>query len=156
MIVGHGDDPKITSEIAATVCWMSDTPLKKGAKYLLKHNCRTTKAVVSNIDHLIDVNTLKTDSGERPFEKNAIGRIQIKTYQDLVCDAYRSNRETGAFILIDPSNHDTLACGMIDLPRDGFAPTFRSSNDGTSGLELPSARLKDLRADAGVSCAEQC
>ena len=124
LIVGHGDDPKITSEFAATVCWMSDTPLKKGAKYLLKHNCRTTKAVVSNIDHLIDVNTLTTDSGERPFEKNAIGRVQIKTYQDLVCDAYRSNRETGAFILIDPSNHDTLACGMIELPRDGFAPNI--------------------------------
>jgi len=103
---------------------MSDTPLKKGNKYLIKHNCRTTKAVISNIEHLIDVNTLKTESGERPFEKNAMGRVQMKTFQSLVCDAYRTNRETGAFILIDPSNHDTLACGMIDLPRDGFAPNI--------------------------------
>jgi sulfate adenylyltransferase subunit 1 len=124
LIVGNGDDPSITSEFAATVCWMSDAPLKKGKKYLIKHNCKTTKAVVSNIDHLIDVNTLKTDSGELPFEKNAIGRVQMKTFQSLVCDAYRTNRETGSFILIDPSNHDTVACGMIDLPRDGFAPNI--------------------------------
>ena len=124
LIVGGEDEPRITSEFPATVCWMSDIPLEKGKRYLIKHNCRTTKAIVSKIDHLIDVDTLKTDSGERPFEKNAIGRIQIKTLQPLVCDAYRTNRKTGAFILIDPSNNETLACGMIDLPRDGFAPNI--------------------------------
>ncbi len=124
LIVSDGDDPRVISEFAATVCWMSDTPLEKGTKYLIKHNCRTTKALVSNIDHTIDVNTLQTDSGERPFEKNAIGRVQFKTLQPLVCDAYRTNRATGAFILIDPANNETLACGMIDLPRDGFAPNI--------------------------------
>ncbi len=121
MIVGGADDPRVTSKFAATVCWMSETPLKRGSRYLIKHSCRTTKAVVSSIDHLIDVNTLRTDSGERPFEKNAIGRVQIKTFQPLVCDAYRSNRKTGAFILIDPSTNETLGCGMIEMPRDGFA-----------------------------------
>ena len=59
---------------------MSDTPLKKGNKYLIKHNCRTSKAVISNIDHLIDVNTLQTESGERPFDKNVMGRVQMKTF----------------------------------------------------------------------------
>ncbi len=127
-IVGEGDDPRITKEFAATMCWMSDASLESGKKYLIKHGSRTTKALVSRVDHLIDVNSLKTtletDAEDRTFEKNDIGRVQIKTLQPLVCDAYRSNRETGAFILIDPVNHDTLACGMIDLPRDGFAPNI--------------------------------
>ena len=122
MIVGSGDDPRVTSELAATVCWMSNTPMEQSTKYLMKHACRTTKALVTSIDHLIDVDTLRADTIERTFEKNDIGRIQIKTLQPLVCDAYRSNRETGAFILIDPVNHETIACGMIELPRDGFAP----------------------------------
>ena len=122
MIVGSDGEPRVTSELAATICWMSTTPMEQGRKYLIKHCCRTTKAMIAGIDHLIDIDTLKTGSVAQTFEKNDMGRVQIKTLQPLVCDAYRSNRETGAFILIDPVNHETIACGMIELPRDGFAP----------------------------------
>ena len=116
------DDPLVTTDFGATLCWMSDVPLATGRKYWIKQGCQTTKAFVRQIDHLIDVNTLRTDPAEGTFEKNDIGRVQIKTLQPLVCDAYRSNRETGAFVLIEPETHATVACGMIDQPRDGFAP----------------------------------
>ena len=122
MIVSADDDPLVTTEFGATLCWMSDRPLATGKKYLIKQACRTSKALIQEIDHLIDVNTLQTQPLERPFARNDIGCVQVKTLQPLVCDAYRLNRETGAFILIDPLTHETLACGMIDQPRDGFAP----------------------------------
>ena len=121
MLVSGEDEPLLTKCFAATVCWMSDRPLDPREKYLLKHTSRTTKAVVRSVEHRIDVNTLQADKVNVPFEKNDIGRAQIETLEPIFCDAYRTNRDTGAFILIDPQNHDTMACGMIDVPRDGLA-----------------------------------
>ena len=121
MIVGLVDEPLETKTFAATICWMSERPLDLSEKYLLKHTSRTTKAVVRKVEHRIDVNTLEADRAEALFQKNELGRVQIQTLQPVFCDAYRTNRDTGAFILIDPQTHDTMACGMIDLPRDGLA-----------------------------------
>jgi sulfate adenylyltransferase subunit 1 len=124
MIVGEHEDPLVTTEVGATLCWMSEAALEKGRKYLIKHGSHMTKALVGRIDNLIDINTLRTDPPEGTFRKNDIGRIQLKTLQPLVCDPYRSNRETGSFVLIDPDTNATVACGMIDQPRDGFAPNI--------------------------------
>jgi sulfate adenylyltransferase subunit 1 len=121
MLVSLDDEPLEATRFAATICWMSNRPLDPREKYLLKHTSRTTKAVVRNVDYRIDVNTLRPDEADVPFQMNDIGRVQIQTFQPIFCDAYRTNRDTGAFILIDPQNHDTMACGMIDVPRDGLA-----------------------------------
>jgi len=121
MIVSAEDEPLETKNFGATICWMSERPLDLKEKYLLKHTSRTTKAVVGSVEHRIDVNTLKPDVSEAAFNMNDIGRVEIQTMQPIFCDAYRTNRDTGAFILIDPQTHDTMACGMIDLPRDGLA-----------------------------------
>ncbi|HXF45454.1 MAG TPA: sulfate adenylyltransferase, partial [Burkholderiaceae bacterium] len=45
---------------------------------------------------------------------NDIVRVRIKTQQPLVADAYRANRDTGSFILIDEASNDTVAAGLID------------------------------------------
>lgn len=114
IIVEPGNEPRLATELSALVCWMSDAPMDPARKYLLKHTTRTTKCLITAVDHRIDINTLEaalTDSG---LVKNDIGHVRVRTLQPVVCDAYRDNRETGAFILIDPLNHNTVACGMID------------------------------------------
>jgi sulfate adenylyltransferase subunit 1 (EFTu-like GTPase family) len=121
MIVSATDEPLETRNLQATVCWMADRPLDTSVKYFLKHTSRTTRALVRSVDHRIDINALETDETGGPLEKNDIGRIQIQTLQPIFCDAYRTNRDMGAFILIDPETHDTMACGMIELSRDGMA-----------------------------------
>ena len=121
MLVSVEDEPLATRSFAATVCWMSERPLEIGEKYLIKHTSKTTRAVVASIEHRIDVNTLEADSGDAGLAKNDIGRVQVRTLDALHCDAYRTNRDTGAFILIDSQTHDTMACGMIDVRRDGLA-----------------------------------
>ena len=37
----------------------------------------------------------------------------MTTTEPLYFDAYKKNRQTGAFILIDPVTHNTVAVGMI-------------------------------------------
>ena len=44
---------------------------------------------------------------------NDIARIQIRTTKPLFTDAYRKNRITGSVILIDESNNNTVAAGMV-------------------------------------------
>jgi bifunctional enzyme CysN/CysC len=63
------------------------------------------------------------------LELNDIGRVQITTGQPLFFDPYQLNRETGSFILVDPTTHTTVAAGMIrgevqdeELPGDRDEP----------------------------------
>ncbi len=44
---------------------------------------------------------------------NDIARIKIKTASPILTDSYRKNRTTGAFILVDPSTHLTVAAGVV-------------------------------------------
>ena len=44
---------------------------------------------------------------------NEIGRISLRTQSPLFFDEYRRNRETGSFVLIDETNNNTVAAGMI-------------------------------------------
>ena len=53
---------------------------------------------------------------EADFLLNEIGQVQITTAKTLFFDAYKKNRATGAFILIDPITNNTCAVGMIEKP----------------------------------------
>ncbi|WP_400168255.1 adenylyl-sulfate kinase [Fidelibacter multiformis] len=61
--------------------------------------------------------TASTASPRNPqpatFKLNNIGRVVITTSRPLYYDPYEKNRQTGAFILIDPITHNTSAVGMI-------------------------------------------
>src|SRR6185312_9839328 len=49
----------------------------------------------------------------RKLELNEIGVCNLSTASPVAVDPYRDNRKTGAFILVDRSNHQTAAAGMI-------------------------------------------
>ena len=49
---------------------------------------------------------------------NEIGRVKLRTMKPLIFDAYKDNRSTGAFILIDEDTNDTVGAGMILGPTD--------------------------------------
>ncbi|HWF08229.1 MAG TPA: hypothetical protein VG297_07185, partial [Bryobacteraceae bacterium] len=44
---------------------------------------------------------------------NEIGEVSVETHRPLFFDPYKTNRTTGAFIVIDPLSNDTLGAGMI-------------------------------------------
>jgi sulfate adenylyltransferase subunit 1 len=114
MIVGLEDGPQLRTEFEATVCWMSSKPMKPGGKYRVRHTTKLSKAIVSGIQHRLDPNTIEKKTGVTELKQNDIARITVKTLQPLPCDAYRDNRETGAFLLID-DNNDSVGAGFIEL-----------------------------------------
>jgi bifunctional enzyme CysN/CysC len=113
MLVSAEDGPVELREAEATVCWMSDRPLRAGARYKLKHTSRTVPARIEAIAARIDVNTSAEDVAADELCLNDIGRVRMRLGQPVFCDPYERNRETGSFILIDESSNDTAGAGMV-------------------------------------------
>jgi sulfate adenylyltransferase subunit 1 len=91
---------------------LSETPLDKNRKYLLKHTTRTAKCLFSSIDYRVDVNTLE-QHGNPAVNMNDIVRVAMKVQQPLAFDPYTRNRASGSFIVIDEASNNTVAAGMI-------------------------------------------
>jgi hypothetical protein len=61
--------PLVERDLDAIVCWTHETPSTTGGRYVVKHTTRTTRGVLSELLHRIDVDTLHRDEeapGARP------------------------------------------------------------------------------------------
>jgi sulfate adenylyltransferase subunit 1 len=101
-------------EFAATLCWLSASPLAPARGYVLAHTTRSVKARVTSVDAKLDIHALAWRADGGPVALNDLVRVTLKTQQPLVADSYRANRTTGSFILIDEATNDTVAAGLID------------------------------------------
>jgi bifunctional enzyme CysN/CysC len=105
--------PLVSRDIDAVVCWMGDRPAAAGTRYAVKHTTRSARAVLKEVLHRIDVDTLHRDEAATDLGLNEIGRITLRTSTPLVFDPYSRNRITGSFILVDEATNDTVGAGMI-------------------------------------------
>ena len=115
MLVKPDNLPFIGRYLQTKLVWMDEEPMDRSKQFFLKANTNTTRATISAIDYRIDVNTMEHLPGA-DFKLNEIGQVQITTAKTLFFDAYKQNRATGAFVLIDPITNNTCAVGMIEKP----------------------------------------
>ena len=114
MIVKPNNQPKISQDLDARVCWFSASrKLTRGGKFIFRHTTREAQAIVSEINYKVDVNTLRKVEEIDGFEMNDVGRVMLRVSQPVFYDAYRRNRNTGNFILVDPFTNETVAAGML-------------------------------------------
>lgn len=113
MLCRPHNQPRVTQDVDAMLCWLSDDKLSVRGMYSLKHTTRNVRAQVRELDYRIDVNTLHRDETADVLSLNEIGRVRLRTTQALFLDEYRRNRTTGSFLLIDESSGATVAAGMI-------------------------------------------
>jgi sulfate adenylyltransferase subunit 1 len=113
MIVKTNNQPQNSQEIDAMICWMGENPMQLNGKYSIQHTTRSGRAIIKEIVYVVVLNELKRIEGKTSMEKNGIARIKIKTTTPLFFDSYRTNRNTGSFILIDETNFNTVGAGMI-------------------------------------------
>lgn len=81
---------------------------------MIRHTTRESKAKVSDISYRIDVNTTEQLPAQQGLAMNDIARVSFKLAQPLMVDPYKTNRPTGAFIMIDESTNNTVGAGMIE------------------------------------------
>jgi bifunctional enzyme CysN/CysC len=109
--------PHVGQEIDAMVCWLTErSALTPGARYTLRHTTRSVRAQVRELAYRIDINTLHRDETANSLSLNEIGRVRLRTHSPVAFDAYRRNRSTGSFILVDDATNNTVAAGMITEP----------------------------------------
>jgi bifunctional enzyme CysN/CysC/sulfate adenylyltransferase subunit 1 len=116
LICGLNNMPHLSKDHEANICWMHSTPMQMGRKYIIKLAANNSKAMIKNVIHRVDIETLQFDDQATGLALNDIGRIAFKTSTPLVYDEYRKNRLTGSFILIDEATNNTVAAGMLRPP----------------------------------------
>ncbi len=113
LICRPGEAPGVARELDADICWMTDRPLRPGARYLIKQTTRSATAIVEDICDRVDVHTLQRAEPPQQLQLNDIGRVRLRTSAPIVFDPYAVNRRTGSFILIDEATNNTVAAGLI-------------------------------------------
>ena len=105
--------PQVTDEITGTLCWLSSKPLKTGARVLVKHGARTVQALVGELHARFDEQKLSSVDDPGTLELNDIGLVTLRLAEELGVDDYGVSPRTGAFLVIDPKDGDTLAAGLV-------------------------------------------
>ncbi len=114
MLCRVNNQPTVTQDIEAMVCWMSDAGnLTEGSKLAIKHTTKWARAMVKNLRYRLDINTLHRDESATGLGLNEIGRVRLRVTQPLFADEYQVNRTTGSFILVDEVSNVTVGAGMI-------------------------------------------
>ncbi len=112
IVVDADPQPTVSRQLTATVCWLTDTPLRAGARYQLRHTTRDVRAVVDLVESRLDMATVQSiDASE--LNLNDIGSVVIRLAEPIVADPYTVNRSTGSFLLVEESNGSTVAAGLI-------------------------------------------
>ena len=117
MLARPSNQPTVGQDLDAMVCWMAQQPLTPRTMFALKHTTNNVRAMVTEVVYRLDVNTTHRDESATSLEVNDMGRIRLRSTAPLAYDAYRRNRTTGSFILIDEATNVTVAAGMLLEPR---------------------------------------
>lgn len=155
MIVRPGNVPKVSNDFDATVVWLSADPMLPGKTYLFKHTTQTVSGQIDSLRYRVDVNTLHR-SPSPELNLNEIGRCAVTLSQPIYFDAYKRNRSTGAFIIIDRLTNATVGAGMI-TERDSARPRAAWENieveaEGPSGVsEVTTAERSARYGQQGVT-----
>ena len=104
--------PTVANRIEADICWMDTKPLDTSQMYLIQHHSKVTKCKISEILYKVNINTLeKIDSHDLGL--NDIGRVEIKTADELAFDPYEFNKNNGGAIIIDSRTNVTVGALML-------------------------------------------
>ena len=112
MIVKPKNLPKTEQKFDAMLVWMTEDAMVPGKQYLFKQTTKTVPGVIKTLQYEVDVNTMHSQPAPS-LALNQIGRVNIELSQPIAFDRYRSNKSTGAFIVIDRITNGTVAAGMI-------------------------------------------
>ena len=130
--------PECADQFETTIVWMHDEPMLPGRTYLMKRGNRTVNVQVTDIKYQVDVNSME-HLATRQLALNHIGVCNISVDQQIPFDAYRENRDTGGYILVDRLSNHTVGAGMLH-----FA-LRRSKNIHLQHLEVDKASRSAIK-----------
>ena len=105
------------NHFASHIIWMAEQKLIKGRPVIVKFCADETSGQVTDIKHLIDINSMMKSPGDT-LSSNEIGYCKIALDRPTAFDSYNQNKTTGSFILIDKLSNETVGAGLISHSLD--------------------------------------
>jgi bifunctional enzyme CysN/CysC len=112
VICGAKDPAEVADQFEAHIIWMHEDAMLPGRPYLVKIGARTVGASIAQPKYRVDVNTLD-HLAATTLELNEIGVCNISLDRPIPFDAYKHNRDTGGFIVIDKLTNNTVGAGLL-------------------------------------------
>lgn len=106
------DSVPLSNHLKAHIVWMTEKTAQAQSEYLFKFASKVVSGVIESIDYRVDVNT-QEHSHVNQLQLNDIAVVDVLLTQSVVADQYKSNRATGAFIVIDRLTNITVGAGMV-------------------------------------------
>lgn len=114
MIVKKGEEPRVTKQLEATICWMDKSPLQVAEKYYIKHGVNDAQVKITSLENSIYTDFSGEVTNPSKLSLNEIGKVSLKISKPLLVDSYKDNKSNGAFILINPKTNNTSGVGFIN------------------------------------------
>ena len=114
-VLSLADTPaEVADQFEASLVWMADEPMLPGRPYLMKIGTQTVTASITEPKYKVNVNTLEHLAAKQ-LGVNEIGVVNLALDRQIAFDAYRNNRDTGGFILINRMTNNTVGAGMLNF-----------------------------------------
>jgi len=113
-IVPSDLQPEARKEFQAMICWLNNSPLQPGSKYILQHGIYKTPVKIDQISRILDPETLEYSDQNHLVGLNAIADVHVRSANPVYADSFASNKSNGAFILIDPQTNNTVGVGFVN------------------------------------------
>ena len=112
MLVRSENRPDGQQDLDVMLCWLNATPPRPRAKYVLKQTTADARAMITEIQYKMDINTLHRLEEDKDIKMNDIARVKIRSTKPIFADEYNQNRVTGSLILVDEATNETVAAGI--------------------------------------------
>ncbi|HEY4428659.1 MAG TPA: adenylyl-sulfate kinase [Solirubrobacteraceae bacterium] len=139
-IVRPHNQPTVSNKFECLLCWMSEQPLSRSRRYLVKHTTRSVMLGAADVRYRIDVETLHRDETATTLELNDLGRVHLELSSPLVFDSYRRNRLTGSLILIDEATNETVGAAVV-LDTEVEEPVEDAKHDRSPNVRWQGSRM---------------
>ncbi|WP_457584459.1 bifunctional sulfate adenylyltransferase/adenylyl-sulfate kinase NodQ [Ensifer canadensis] len=115
MLTSPSSRPFVADQLQAHVIWFDANPLLPGRSYILRTETDSVNATITKLKHRVNVNSFAREAA-KSLTMNEIGVCNISTQAPIAFDAYKDNKTTGNFVIVDRLTNDTVGAGMIDFP----------------------------------------
>jgi bifunctional enzyme CysN/CysC len=125
----------VATKVTARLLWMDAKPLAVGRSFVITLASAIANARVVALVHAIDIQSFERFPAAA-LDMNGIGVVELAFDRPLVVADYATNRELGAFILIDRATNQTVALGVIEPEARPSQQQVRTIPTSQSGVEL--------------------
>jgi bifunctional enzyme CysN/CysC len=124
VIVPLADMIAARTRVSSRVLWMDEGRLAKGTSLIVKLASATANVWIEAVNHAIDIHSFTARAADS-LGMNEIGVVDLLFDKPVVASDYRTDRELGAFVLIDRLTNRTVALGIIESASNFGTPTTR-------------------------------